>query len=265
MPYAFGSAATTLNGAVAATDTSITVTSGAVFASYTPPYLVMISAETTNTNELVRVTARSTNTLTVQRSVDTSSPFAAASAHSSGAAVNIAIIPGPASPYGPAAGLVTADEKSALDNAGTALTAGNPVLGRVSKGLSFVADGTSGFVQGQLVVQVDGAETELLYWQLPGSLTMNVQPSDVAANAAITPSVKVNVLDQEGHTQTRSVNVVATLTVPGGATLGGTTTRASSAGLATFDDLTVDTTGTYTLTFTTATTVTVVSASFVVS
>jgi hypothetical protein len=83
---------------------------------------------------------------------------------------------------------------------------------------------------------------------LPGNAThlaFDQQPSNVMAGDVITPSVTVQVLDADGNLVTSPVNV--SLALSGGdpgATLGGTTTRTSSGGVATFDDLTVDKVGT---------------------
>jgi hypothetical protein len=80
----------------------------------------------------------------------------------------------------------------------------------------------------------------------PASLQFDQQPTDTVAGAEIAPPVTVDVLDGNGNLVTdQTVNV--TLTLSGGnanATLGGTTTQASANGVATFDDLTVDKTGT---------------------
>ena len=71
-------------------------------------------------------------------------------------------------------------------------------------------------------------------------LAFDQQPTNVMAGDPISPSVTVQVLDAEGNPVTTPIDV--SLTLSGGdpgATLGGTTTRTSSAGVATFDDLTV--------------------------
>jgi hypothetical protein len=80
----------------------------------------------------------------------------------------------------------------------------------------------------------------------PASLQFDKQPTNTVAGDVITPAVAVDVLDGNGNLVTdQSVNV--TVTLSGGnanATLGGTTIHASVSGVATFDDLTVDKTGT---------------------
>ena len=86
------------------------------------------------------------------------------------------------------------------------------------------------------------------------TLAFAVQPTDADTGAAISPAVTVSVLDQAGGIlATDDVTAVTVaLTTPGGAVLGGTTTVAAVSGVATFDDLEVDTAATYTLTATAA-------------
>jgi len=77
------------------------------------------------------------------------------------------------------------------------------------------------------------------------------QPSNTSAGAAITPAVTVLVQDAGGNTVTTdSRNItVAIGTNPAGGVLGGTLTQAAAAGIATFNNLTIDKAGTgYTLT-----------------
>lgn len=84
----------------------------------------------------------------------------------------------------------------------------------------------------------------------PAELTFGQQPTDVMAGEAITPSVTVRILDESHNlctTSTASVTL-ALSNNPGGATLGGTLTRAAVGGIATFDNayITIAATG-YTL------------------
>jgi autotransporter-associated beta strand protein len=77
------------------------------------------------------------------------------------------------------------------------------------------------------------------------------QPSTAVAGVAINPAVKVEVLDPfDNLVTTDTSNVtVAIGTNPGGGTLSGTTTVAASGGIATFNTLSINKTGTgYTLT-----------------
>src|SRR5512143_3615594 len=83
------------------------------------------------------------------------------------------------------------------------------------------------------------------------ALAFSVQPTGGAAGVAMTPPVEVTVRDAFGNTAT-GFNGSVTLalgTNPGGAVLSGTATRSATAGVATFDDLSLDKAGTgYTLT-----------------
>jgi hypothetical protein len=97
------------------------------------------------------------------------------------------------------------------------------------------------------------AATKLVFTQQPNA--------SYASNAAIT--VKVTVEDAGGNvvtTDTSSVTVA--LTTAAGATLGGTQTVAAVNGVATFNNLTVDKVGTYTLTATDGTLTSAVSSAF---
>lgn len=103
-------------------------------------------------------------------------------------------------------------------------------------------------------------------------LAFTVQPSTVAAGAAVSPAVQVTVQDALGNTVTSATTSI-TLTITSGtgtpgAVLGGTRTVAAVSGVATFSNLTVDKAGTgYTLTATaTATSLTsATSSAFAVS
>jgi len=79
-------------------------------------------------------------------------------------------------------------------------------------------------------------------------LAFTTQPSAVAAGAVMSPAVQVAVQDAFGNTVTSAITpVTVSLTVAGGATLGGTLTRNAGSGIATFTGLTVDLAGPYTL------------------
>jgi hypothetical protein len=84
----------------------------------------------------------------------------------------------------------------------------------------------------------------------PDHLAFVQQPTAVRAGDPIGPAVTVEVLDSDGVLVTNQAeDVTLTLAGSGGGTLGGTTTRTSVDGIATFDDLSVDKVGTdYTLT-----------------
>lgn len=85
-------------------------------------------------------------------------------------------------------------------------------------------------------------------------LIFTQQPSNVATGVAVTPSITVQIQDQFGNDTVGTSNVTLAINNnPGGATLGGTLTRAGVSGLATFDDITLDAAGTsYTLDATSA-------------
>ncbi|HEY8206637.1 MAG TPA: hypothetical protein VIG99_04085 [Myxococcaceae bacterium] len=85
-------------------------------------------------------------------------------------------------------------------------------------------------------------------------LSFTVQPSNAVAGAAITPVVQVSILDAFGNLTASTATVTAAIgTNPGGGTLSGTTSQAAVAGVATFNDLSINRAGTgYTLTVTSA-------------
>ncbi len=76
------------------------------------------------------------------------------------------------------------------------------------------------------------------------------QPSNAAMASAIAPPITVAIQDAGGNTIPGATNTVTMAfgSNPTGATLGGTTSQAAVNGLATFNNLTVDKAGTYTLT-----------------
>ncbi len=81
-------------------------------------------------------------------------------------------------------------------------------------------------------------------------LGFSVQPGNTPANVAISPAVKVGVLDQYGNTITSDNSDEVTLSIasgPGGFDFSSTITEVTSAGVATFSNLILDTLGTYTL------------------
>ncbi len=84
---------------------------------------------------------------------------------------------------------------------------------------------------------------------IPAQLVFTQQPTDTIINHTITPAVTVEIEDSNGVVVTSATNnITLALTIPGGATLNGTTTVSAVSGVATFSDLSVDTVGTsYTL------------------
>jgi hypothetical protein len=77
-------------------------------------------------------------------------------------------------------------------------------------------------------------------------LAFSQAPTNVPTGDVITPPITVQVLDDLGNfnANDQGTAITVALTVPGGATLGGTLTRSTVNGVATFDDLTVDTANT---------------------
>lgn len=82
-------------------------------------------------------------------------------------------------------------------------------------------------------------------------LAFYVQPAQTVAGEIIAPDVKVAVQDQLGNiinTDNTTVVTIAIQNNPGGGTISGTLTKTASAGLATFDNLSINKTGSgYTL------------------
>ena len=75
----------------------------------------------------------------------------------------------------------------------------------------------------------------------PTALAFGTQPSDTTVGAVIAPPVTVRLLDAFGNLTTSTATVTLTIGAnPGGATLGGTLSRAAVAGVATFNDLTLN-------------------------
>ena len=73
------------------------------------------------------------------------------------------------------------------------------------------------------------------------------QPTSSQVNAVITPAVRVEIQDAGNQVVTSDSTTQVTLTIganPSGGTLSGTTTRTALSGVATFDDLSIDTAGT---------------------
>ena len=96
-------------------------------------------------------------------------------------------------------------------------------------------------------------------------LGYRVQPSAVVAGVAISPAVEVSVQDAGGNTVTTSsaTVVLAISTNPGGGTLSGTLSRAASAGVATFTNLSINKSGnSYTLNATSSGLTASISAAF---
>jgi len=77
----------------------------------------------------------------------------------------------------------------------------------------------------------------------------SVQPSDAVSQTAISPAIQVQIQDAGGNLVSSATNGVGlVLTTPNGATLSGTTAKVASGGVASFNDISVDKAGSYTLT-----------------
>jgi len=108
------------------------------------------------------------------------------------------------------------------------------VVDKIGSGytLSALATGLTSITSDPFDVTLDGAT----------NIAVTVQPTDVSAGSPIAPAVEVRALDGSGSTASSFISNV-TLTIganPGGATLSGTLTVAAVAGVATFDDLSLD-------------------------
>jgi autotransporter-associated beta strand protein len=92
-----------------------------------------------------------------------------------------------------------------------------------------------------------------------------VQPSDVTAGVADSPSIVVDVEDQFGNIVTSNSSNVTLSVASGPGSLTGTLTVAANSGVATLSNVILDTTGTYTLTASDGSLAPATSNSFVVS
>ena len=84
-------------------------------------------------------------------------------------------------------------------------------------------------------------------WDRATHVAFVQQPTDTVYGSTITPAVTVAILDASDQVVTESGASVTLTLAPSGPTLGGTVTVAAVNGVATFNDLTVDAVGTYTL------------------
>lgn len=99
----------------------------------------------------------------------------------------------------------------------------------------------------------------------PARLAFSVQPSNAVANIAISPAVRVSVLDSQGNLVTTATHpiTVAILNNPAGGTVSGTLTRNAVSGIAMLNDLSINNIGNgYTLTANSAPLTSTTSAAF---
>jgi hypothetical protein len=97
----------------------------------------------------------------------------------------------------------------------------------------------------------------------PVKLAFLVQPSNASTGAAISPAVQVAIQDANGSTVAADANPV-TVALVGSSELGGTVSVTPQKGIATFDNLTVGSTGTYMLSATSSGLTAATSTSFTV-
>jgi hypothetical protein len=125
---------------------------------------------------------------------------------------------------------------------GVATFAGCQIAGQVGSYTLVATDGSLTAATSTAFNITPGAATQLVYLQ---------QPTNAVAGSTITPSVTVQVEDASGNVETGDNATTVTLAIgtnPGGGTLSGTTTRTVASGVATFNDLSINKTGTgYTL------------------
>ena len=126
----------------------------------------------------------------------------------------------------------------------------SPTVGGVTTGtLSATVAGSYQVTAVAGGVTLDQRPTVVVDPAAPSVLAFSAQPSATAPGATITPPVKVQIRDQYGNL----VKSTATITLsiapnPGAATLSGTTTLPATAGEASFNDLSINKSGTgYTL------------------
>lgn len=96
-------------------------------------------------------------------------------------------------------------------------------------------------------------------------VNFSVQPSGEVEDTVIAPPPQVVVVDALGNIVTDATNTISLAIVSGTGTLGGTTSKAAVAGVATFTDLTIDTPGTFTLQATSAGLAPATSVNFVIT
>ena len=99
----------------------------------------------------------------------------------------------------------------------------------------------------------------------PPKLVYGVQPSNVTAGVADSPSIVVDVEDQFGNVVTTDSSSVTLAVASGPGSASGTLTVAASSGVATFSNVKLDTAGNYTLTASDGGLTTATSNSFTVS
>jgi sugar lactone lactonase YvrE len=136
-------------------------------------------------------------------------------------------------------------------------TSGNSVTETVNGGLAtfnnLVLDTAGDYTLGETATGGLSGDNSDSFTASPAGadhLEFLVQPSNATAGNAISPTVKVAVVDEYGNVIEDNNSDQVTLTVssgPGSFTSGNSVTESVSVGMATFNDLVLDTAGTYTL------------------
>ena len=101
--------------------------------------------------------------------------------------------------------------------------------------------GNAGFPGGGGNTNSSGADGYVKVEWTNGNLTFNVQPSNVRKDAVISPSIQVTARYSDNATATTYTGNITLTIDTGTGTLGGTTTQAAVAGIATFNDITLNT------------------------
>ena len=138
----------------------------------------------------------------------------------------------------------------------------SPSVGKVES-INVTTTGTGDNITTTTITQVlTSTSTSIL---TASQLAFTIAPATEVVGLGSTTPFVVNVEDADGDIVSADTSdVTVSLTDPQGATLGGTTTVAASGGVASFGDLTVDQTGTFTLTATDGSLTTAASPSFLV-
>ena len=143
--------------------------------------------------------------------------------------------------------------------------------GSINSSSGLYTAGIAGVIDTVRVTDVFGSMTDAtvnVYTPIPSQLTFLSQPSNATAGQAISPSVTVRILDQFANFMAGATNAVTVAigTNPGGSTLSGTLTRTAASGVATFNDVSLQRTGTgYTLSATSGALTAGTSSGFTIS
>ncbi len=168
------------------------------------------------------------------------------------AAITVAIESGPTG-----ATLSGTKTENAVNGIATFSSLSLTVAGKYTLTASDSADGLSGFTSNSFTITA-AAASKLVYAQQPGTTT---------AGSAISPAVSLDVEDKYGNIVTTDTSTVtiAPASEPSGGVLTGTTSAAAKSGVATLNNLILDTSGSYTLKATDGSLTSATSSSFTVN